>query len=49
MKRLPWIVLAVVLSVSIAVGSALAGELTLNVLGQPIATGLIQKSECSLA
>jgi TRAP-type C4-dicarboxylate transport system substrate-binding protein len=45
MKRLLRTALAVTLGLGILAGSALAGELTLNVLGQPLATGLIQKNK----
>ncbi|MBS1116883.1 MAG: transporter substrate-binding protein [candidate division NC10 bacterium] len=45
MKRLLWTALAMLLALSVVAGSAVAGELTLNVLGQPLATGLIQKNK----
>lgn len=45
MKRLLWTTMAIVLTLAILAGSAIAGELTLNVLGQPLATGLIQKNK----
>jgi TRAP-type C4-dicarboxylate transport system substrate-binding protein len=45
MKRLLWTALVVMLGASVLTGAAVAGELTLNVLGQPLATGLIQKNK----
>ena len=45
MKSLLSIALATVFSLSLVGGSPLAGEITLNVLGQPLATGLIQKNK----
>ena len=45
MKRLLWTALVVMLGASVLTGAAVAGEISLNVLGQPIATGLIQKNK----
>lgn len=45
MKRLLWSAAGILLGLGILAGSALAGEITLNVLGQPLATGLIQKNK----
>jgi TRAP-type C4-dicarboxylate transport system substrate-binding protein len=45
MKRLLWTALVVMLGASVLTGAAVAGELTLTVLGQPLATGLIQKNK----
>jgi TRAP-type transport system periplasmic protein len=45
MKKMQWTVLTVILALAMWAGSALAGEISLNVLGQPIATGLIQKNK----
>jgi len=45
MKRLLWTALVVMLGASGLTGAAVAGEISLNVLGQPIATGLIQKNK----
>ncbi len=45
MQRMLWTALAIMLTLGVLAGSALAGELTLNVLGQPLATGLIQKNK----
>jgi len=47
MKRLLWTALAMLLALSVVAGSAVAGELTLNVLGQPLATGLIRRTKSS--
>jgi len=45
MRKLYWSAVAAALSLGMFGGVALAGEISLNVLGQPIATGLIQKNK----
>lgn len=45
MKRLLWTALVVMLGATVLTSAASAGELALNVLGQPLATGLIQKNK----
>lgn len=45
MRKLCWSVLFVAFTVTLVGSAAVAGEIALNVLGQPLATGLIQKNK----